>query len=251
MAKRERYRLLDEIRALTLFSMIAYHTMWDLVYMFGVAAPWYSSGFGIFWMRSIGITFVLLSGFCFSLGRHHLRRGAFVFLCGAIVSAVTLLVMYENRIIFGVLTLLGSCMLITIPLQKLLRKANCYAGLAVSLLLWLLTFDIRLGYIGLFGFKFFELPDALYSNYFTTYLGFVHQGFYSTDYYPIIPWYFLFVAGFFLHAVFKRHGLLEKLPNPKIPPLEFIGRHTIVIYMLHQPIIFGALYVLNLIFGFS
>ena len=57
----------------------------------------------------------LLSGYCWSLGRRHLRRGLTVFAAGALVSAVTLIAMPENAVRFGVLTLLGSASLLLIP----------------------------------------------------------------------------------------------------------------------------------------
>ena len=44
-----RYPLLDEMRGLALVSMMGYHAMWDLVYLFGVYAPWYGGMPGFLW----------------------------------------------------------------------------------------------------------------------------------------------------------------------------------------------------------
>ena len=78
-----RCALLDELRGLDLISMMLYHGMWDLVYLFGVRAPWYGSWQGELWQQSICWVFILLSGFCLPLGRHPVKRGAMVFWCGA------------------------------------------------------------------------------------------------------------------------------------------------------------------------
>lgn len=57
-----RCALLDELRGLDLISMMLYHGMWDLVYLFGVSAPWYGSWQGELWQQSICWVFLLLSG---------------------------------------------------------------------------------------------------------------------------------------------------------------------------------------------
>ena len=84
-----RYALLDELRGLDLISMMLYHGMWDAVYLFGVVVPWYSAGQGRLWQQSICWVFILLSGFCFSLGHHGLRRGLTVLAASAAVTVVT------------------------------------------------------------------------------------------------------------------------------------------------------------------
>ena len=96
-----RYALLDELRGLDLLSMMLYHGCWDLVNLFGIQADWYYGLPGHLWQQSICWVFILLSGFCVQLGHHTLRRGAQVFGAGALVTAVTLLFMPEDRVIFG------------------------------------------------------------------------------------------------------------------------------------------------------
>ena len=63
---KKRLHFLDALRGVTLISMIAYHGMWNLVYLFGVQAPWYRGTPGYLWQQSICWTFILLSGFCWS-----------------------------------------------------------------------------------------------------------------------------------------------------------------------------------------
>ena len=126
-----RYALLDELRGLDLVSMMLYHGCWDLVNLFGIQADWYYGLPGHLWQQSICWVFILLSGFCVQLGHHTLRRGAQVFGAGALVTAVTLLFMPEDRVVFGVLTLLGSAMLLTGLLEKPLRRIPPAAGFAI------------------------------------------------------------------------------------------------------------------------
>lgn len=135
-----RYRLLDELRGLDLISMMLYHGMWDVVFLFGVAQKWYTGRPGFVWQQSICWVFILLSGFCLPLGHHPFRRGAVVFGAGALVTAVTLLFLPEDVVWFGVLTLLGSSMLLTAALDPLLRRVPPAVGVAVSALLFWVTY---------------------------------------------------------------------------------------------------------------
>ena len=92
----KRYALLDILRGITLISMIVYHTIWDMVYIFDVDWLWFESPAAYVWQQSICWCFILLSGFCWSLGKHKLKRGLTVFIAGALVSIVTLIVIPEE-----------------------------------------------------------------------------------------------------------------------------------------------------------
>ena len=118
MEKRKRLHGLDLLRGMTLLSMIAYHGTWNLVYLFGVDLPWYDQMPGYIWQQSICWTFILLSGFCFSLGSKPLKRGLIIFGGGMLVSAVTMIAMPENQILFGILTFTGSTMMLMVPLER-------------------------------------------------------------------------------------------------------------------------------------
>lgn len=108
-----RYALLDELRGLDLVSMMLYHACWDMMSLFGIWMDWYTGMPGHLWQQTICWVFILLSGFCAPFGRHMLRRGVTVFAAGALVTAVTLVFMPGGRVIFGVLTFLGTAMLLT------------------------------------------------------------------------------------------------------------------------------------------
>lgn len=234
-----RYRLLDELRGLDLISMMLYHGMWDVVFLFGVAQNWYTGRPGFVWQQSICWVFILLSGFCLPLGHHPFRRGAVVFGAGALVTAVTLLFLPEDVVWFGVLTLLGSSMLLTAALDPLLRRVPPAVGVALSALLFWGTYPTMNGFWNLPGGRL-ALPQALYASYPTAYLGFMPKSFFSTDYFPLLPWLFLFWAGYFLHRLLGR-GRLAPLRRSVCPPLGWMGRHSLVLYLLHQPVLLGVL----------
>ena len=237
---KQRLHFLDALRGFTLVNMIAFHGLWNLVYLFGLKADWYTGTPGYIWQQWICWTFILLSGFCWSFSRNHLKRGLTVFGGGLIVTAVTCLVMPESRIVFGVLTCIGSCMLLMIPTEKLAGKLPAAVGLALSFGAFVLLRNISSGSLGFESWVICRLPASLYQNLLTAYLGFPHPGFFSTDYFPLLPWFFLFVAGYFLFRLLNERGLNEKLfSRGQIPVLNWLGRHSLIVYLLHQPVLYG------------
>ena len=144
-----RYALLDELRGLDLVSMMLYHACWDMMFLFGIWMDWYAGMPGRLWQQTICWVFILLSGFCAPFGRHMLRRGVTVFAAGALVTAVTLVFMPGNRVIFGVLTFLDTAMLLTGVLEPLLKKVMPAVGLAVSAVLFAVCYPVGLGWVAL------------------------------------------------------------------------------------------------------
>ena len=238
-----RWAALDNLRGLTLVSMIAYHACWDMVYLFGASWGWYRSAAAYVWQQSICWTFILLSGFCFSLGSRPLQRGLEVFGAGLLVTAVTLLFMPANRVVFGVLTLLGSCMLLMVPLERWLRRVPAWAGLVGSAVLFWLLRDVNRGLLGRVGPSacLASLPAGLYRNLATAFLGFPPADFFSTDYFSLVPWLFLFLAGYFLNRLWQERWRIPA-GGSRIPVLNFLGRYSLPVYLLHQPAIYGLLW---------
>lgn len=240
-----RYQVLDTIRGCALVSMLLYHASWDMVYMFGANWPWYHGFAAYVWQQSICWTFILLSGYCWALGRHQLRRGLTVFFCGALITAVTWLFMRSNLVYCGVLTLLGASSLLLIPLAPALERVPAQAGAAGSFLLFLLTRDVNAGYLGFEGLRFAALPARLYRNHLTALLGFPPADFFSTDYFSLLPWFFLFLTGWFLFRL-RPEEVREIRP---VPLVTAMGRRSLLIYMLHQPVIYALLAGYSLLTG--
>lgn len=236
--KSKRISILDTLRGLTLVSMMGFHFTWDLVFIFGKEIPFMQTQDAYYWQQSICWTFIFLSGFCWSFGKHPLKRGAQIFLFGLIITLVTVFLMPEERIIYGVLTFLGSAMILTYIFQGILKRIFPAIGFLLSFILFIFTKSIAKGYIGFAAIKIM-LPEFFYRNLLTTYLGFPHAGFYSTDYFAIIPWIFLFFSGYYCYRFFEKRQLLSKIPDWKEPFFSFLGRYSIWVYMIHQPLLYG------------
>ncbi len=242
MAQKNRYTVIDILRTLSIISMVAYHTVWDLVYIYNVKMNWYHSKLAEIWQSSICYGFIILSGFCWSLGRRKFKRGITVFACSWIISAVTAVFMPESIILFGVLFLIGSGMLILILLDKLFCKIHPLVGIAVSIAVFVFINKINYGIVGIGKFTW-HLSNNLYANNFTAALGFPSDAFVSMDYFPLLPWLFLYFAGYFLYHLLKKYDWLKYLSVVSFKPLELPGRYSLIIYMLHQPLIYGVLFV--------
>ena len=228
---------LDTLRGMTLVSMMVYHACWDLVYLFRQDWTWYRSFGAHLWQQSICWTFILLSGYCFHLGHHRLRRGLLSLGGGALVSAVSQVA--GSPIHWGVLTLLGAAALLTIPLDPLLRRLPARAGLAGSFCLFFLLREVNQGYLGFEGAALLTLPADWYQNSLTALLGFPGPDFFSADYFSLLPWLFLFWTGYFLYRL-RPEGERREL---RLPLVTTLGRHSLVAYLLHQPLIYGVLWM--------
>lgn len=248
----KRYAWIDSLRGLALLSMILYHGVWNIVYIYGMDWQWYRGKEAFYWQQSICWTFILLSGFCWSMGKEQLKNGLRVFGSGALVTAVTLLVMPQNRVVFGVLTCIGSCSLLTLLFKAELRRLPPAMGMGVSFLLFCLTYGVNGGKLGIGEFFPAELPDSWYGQtglggMLLTWLGFPSEGFYSTDYFSLFPWLFLFLTGFFMYRLCQKRGWLAAgFWNLRIPGVEVLGRNSLLIYLLHQPVL---LLVGSIVFG--
>ena len=271
-----RYPKLDILRGLCLISMIAYHMVWDLVNIYGFNWMWYQSALARVWQQSICWTFILLAGFCLPMGRNHIKRGAIVFGAGALITVVTLIVMPEQPIIFGVLTFIGSCVILVGMIDRLLRRIMspviAVAGMIMNFMLFAFTYSVNYRAVGVFGEELIRLPGRIYDNYFTTFLGFPSAEFASADYFSILPWIFLFMTGYFLYFSIMKSGENACAPigykqssseiangemgtretgsvgcwlqRGRCKPLEWLGRHSLLVYMLHQVVIYCLLWVI-------
>ncbi len=241
----KRYTLVDVLRGLAIIAMVAYHTLWDLVYIFDVGIPWFTSDSASFFQMSIRWSFIFISGFSLSFSRNKLKRGITVLIGSVIISLATYFFMPENFILFGVLNLIAVGMLATIPLEKLFKKIHPLVGIILCFLLFYLTYSTELGRWEIGNFTLLKFPKWLYLNNFTAFFSFPPKSFDSPDYVPLLPWLFLFWVGYFTYLLCLKKGWLKYLSTVSFKPLEFLGRHSLLIYLLHQPIIYV---ILKLIF---
>ena len=226
--KENRIWEIDFLRGLLIPGMILIHLIYDVVDLYGFIHWPYPEWYSLF-KNNYGAAFVALSGLSVTLGRRSLRRGIQVFLGGMCCTAVTVgmyLIGMTGRgiiIYFGVLHCLGVCMM----LWPLFRgwKPWALAGLGAVLAAagWVLRTQV-----------YINLPILLP-------LGFRFYGFASSDYFPLMPnlGYFLLgaAAGRKLYA--EKRSLWPEGPKdrPAVRFFRFCGRHSLAIYLAHQPVL--------------
>lgn len=248
-ALNKRYFLLDSIRGICILGMIIYHTLFDIVAFFGVPVT-EAMVTAIDVVRDFGAScFICLAGICMHFGKRPLKRLALISAAALIVSLVTFITVPEMPVIFGILTFMAGASLIMIPLQKHLDKIPGSIGAVVSFILFFITFEVRHHYAGWYFIRLFDYPEAFYRNYFTAAIGFPFYGFATSDYYPLLPWIFMFFFGFFLWKVMRKSERLMKILDFRIPFLEKIGKVSLYIYVLHQPVVLGILFIIFNIFS--
>ncbi|MDR0248405.1 MAG: DUF1624 domain-containing protein [Oscillospiraceae bacterium] len=203
-----RIQLLDALRGLSILLVIAYHAGYNLAaggYM--PAEVLYNPLLNVLQPLFAGV-FILLAGISGRFSRSNLRRGAVTAGCAALVSAAAWLM--GTPIWFGILHLLAVCML----LYWLAQKINAALPLTLAAAFLLTLFSVT---------RWPVLESA--------------------DYFPIVPWGFLFMLGTWLGGPIKDGKLPRWFYNAKVPLFPVIGRYTLIIYMLHQP----ALHIIMLI----
>ena len=229
---------LDALRGVCILCVIVVHFLFDLSFFGGLdltLPAWY-----VFLQEYGGAIFVVLSGVCVTLGSKSVRRGLIVFSCGMLITAVTYgmyrLGMSGADVVvkFGVLHLLGVCMLVYPAFKKLPPAALALLGLAIAIT----GYAIR----GIIVPQRWLFP-----------LGLTYEGFTSSDYFPLFPQLGYFLIG----AAIGKTAYREKktlLPGSfqKTGIARFFcwcGRQSLFIYLLHQPIVYGLLELVLLLRG--
>lgn len=226
---------LDVLRGVCILGMVVVHLIYDLQTFFSLPFLADSQLFDLIKQWG-GVLFLLISGICVTLGSHPVRRGLIVFACGLLCSAVTagmyVLNMADKSIIiyFGVLHCLGVCMLLWPLFKRLPVWALGLLGLGLTVLgLWIS------------GNVVVDFPWLIP-------LGLVPEDFASSDYFPLLSNLGFFLVGAFLGKTLyrKKETLLPRV-KPANPVLAFftrLGKWSLPVYLLHQPIITGLLYLI-------
>ena len=236
---------LDALRGICILGMMVVHFIFDLNEFAGLGLT--MPGWFDFCQRYGHILFILISGICATLASRSFRRGVIVFCAGLLVTGVTLFmvcVLKFNRslsIFFGILHLLGLCMILFPLFKKLPVWALAVLGVGfVALGVWLAALEpVAVSF-----------PSA--QGLLLGAIGIRPAGFYSGDYFPIFPNLGWFLLGAVLGrtAYRRRESLLPKV-NADFFLLRFFrfcGRHSLWIYLLHQPVLAGLTMLLAAFF---
>lgn len=226
--------------------VIFYHLVYDLKYIYYAEIPKVitpgSHGFEFVHNIFLWILF-LVSGICSRFSRDTVRRGAVLYITGWLITLGTSYFMPSELIVFGVLSCFGAVMVISGLLSPFLAKMPWQGLLTGSLLLWVIFRDFSHGGIIHLFIRDIRVPLPLAGDYIYP-IGIKSEYFYSSDYFPIIPFIFIFLCGFAIYTPIKEHKLPEFFYHLSCPPLEFLGKYSLIVYAVHQPLL-----LLPLLFG--
>ena len=232
--QKERIWELDAIRGFCILCVIVVHFLYDLQYF--LRLPLALPSAYLFIQDNGGVLFILISGACATLGSRSFRRGLIVFGCGLVITAVTLgmiqlgLADRTIAIHFGILHLLGASMMLYPLLRRL--PTGALAALGAVLVLagyWLLARRFATEWLFIFGVRS------------------VH--YVAGDYFPLLPYFGWFCLGVVLGRTVYRD---KRTRFPRAPvdaaPIRFLslcGRHSLLIYLAHQPLLYGLILLLS------
>lgn len=225
-----RIAVLDIARGVAVVAMVIYHSSWDLselrlVPMTVVGNP----GWNLF-ARAIASSFLMLAGLGLALAhgrgidtRKLLRRVAVVAMAALLVTVATWIVFPAAYVFFGILHAMAVSSLLAAPFVRVPAALTALAALVV-------------GALPLLASPAFDAP-------WLAFLGLGTRVPLTNDYVPLVPWLAFVLAGVALGRVGDPVRWLAQgepvLRGAKA--LAWIGRHSLVIYLAHQPLIYGAL----------
>lgn len=232
-----RYLFLDEMRGFSLISMILFHLCWNIDHLLHIELAWYHTTGAHIWQFSICAVFLLLSGLCVQFTRHLSRHILVLAVCALLITAVTWFTGPHTLVVFGILHCMVLCFLCYLLVRPILHHIPTFPGLFICLFLFCFTYAVPYRYIG-FSFLRIPLPNEWYTSYWLSPFGLLSPDFYSSDYFPVFPNLFLFLAGYFL----GRLRLPNWMRNSHCRPLAWLGQHSLIVYLLHQPILYLCMF---------
>jgi uncharacterized membrane protein len=229
---------IDFLRGLSIILMVFYHVLYDLSELGGMRTLLgiQINLSSVFWLGAqyfFAGLFIILCGISSTLSRNNIRRALKLLGVAVIITAATLIYNSSSAIHFGILHCLGACILIYGLTFEKSKPVACTAtaaivfGLSVALALIMRNVPVRFNWL---------LPLGITSPTYT-----------SLDYFPLLPWLGVYLAGAALgKSIYSRKQSLisKRLPETFI---NTAGRHSLLIYVVHQPIILAVLYVSGLI----
>jgi uncharacterized membrane protein len=232
--RRPRIELVDVLRGVALLAMATYHFTWDLDFHGFVPRGTANEGFFRLFARGIASSFLFLVGV--SLVLAHARgirwrafrlREAQVVAGAAAITLVTFFVTPGSFVFFGILHQIALASLVGLLFLRLPTVVPALVGIA--------AIGISLCY-----------ATPLTEPKWLAWIGLAERAPSTNDYVPVFPWTGVVLLGIAFARVVDRFdgwtklsGLNGALMRLRLWPLAWLGRHALVFYLLHQPILFG------------
>ena len=221
-----RLLLVDDVRGFTIISMVMFHAVYDLAYIYGLSIPWFTQGvFQELWRCSISWTFLFMAGWMCLFSSSNFKRSLRYSALALLIYLATTIAAVDDPINFGIIYCMAACTLCFCILERWIDHISPSIGLIVSLVLFIFARDLYHG---------------TYSISYLAWLGFPSPGFISGDYYPLIPYIFMYLFGFFFGRKAQENysGIYPPwMQRSYIKSFEFIGKHPLFIYIVHQPLL--------------
>lgn len=222
MEDKHRIELMDAIRGVSVFFMMIHHLVYDLCAFCGLPWAWFESLVISLIHYVFAFLFILLSGISSHFSRSNVRRGIKAL---AISLGITLVTSFMGMpIIFGVLHLLGTCMLLYGLTERFWQRLPAWVIPVLSPIGLLATAPLTNGYPT-------DIPHLWI-------IGLVTPDFYSSDYFPLLPWSFIFLFGTWAGRYVREGRLPRWFYETRSPRLAAVGRHSLLIYLVHQPVLY-------------
>jgi uncharacterized membrane protein len=239
----QRFIEIDMLRGVAIILMIFSHIFWDLDY-FGLMPI--NSGIYSILQSTVTPTFFLLVGLSLVVSkkktetmtlrnekkyyRRLIFRGLKIYGLGMILTILTLLLIPEKPVLFGVLHCIGLSVILSAPFLKYRRYNLLFAFIILFASLVVAGYHIENPTI-------FHLAVGLHQT---------NVWSYTVDYFPLLPWFgiclFGIVIGDCLYSGNERKFKMPDLSRYRPAKIfQWCGQHSLMIYLLHQPIIAGAL----------
>lgn len=252
---RKRIALLDEIRGFCVLCMIFYHAFIFMGDQYGIRFGTDAYNFFLPVQPYFSCMFLFICGICCRLSHSNVKRGLKLAVFAAALNFITIVLLPQlgfegTEIYWGVLDFFTVAILSFALLEKPVRKTPWWLGLLLSVFFfWLFRYWTTEHTVSLFGKVAYTLPESVTEQKWLFPLGIMYTGFYSADYFPMIPYVFVFYMGAFLGEPVSK----GKVPAFAYPvhskALTWLGQHCFLIYLVELPVIFLLLEFFTWIVG--